>query len=372
MARTKHRRASSGRRKTRRRWRTKGSLQYRKERKRTSRSRLAELARREQIVAGIVGPYQDHCSSFLNPAGPSTPNYINVCKLSIGIVKIGKYTKTWDSTTKGILSYDRAETNDAYLGQLNIVAASSFISPEGLLWGHDIAAVPLGKPARGYIRGVPIHSINPLLEAGQALLGNNRHSTRYLGQTGTKYIRGLRFYIRPGEIQPCAVKSATGQGPGVIWCAMAIAIPIDSQRSRTACLFYEDAGFYAFPGTLAIRKTGSPPKAFIAAAKRKLERKMREIATAQIMNARDQIIPVVYDKIYVGYRMAPVAADELAKAITLSPYIRLAKLAVPGYVERLVHMSLSDWERSMKDRKRFKRMKKNRKQRPTTGLVAVT
>ena len=88
---------------------------------------------RVDVVNGAVGPFDDYCDGYGNP-GSSGGGYISVLKLSTGTV-----AKTMDSVLEGIVSYDRAEKNDAYAGQINMIAASSFSGPNGAVWGYDLA-----------------------------------------------------------------------------------------------------------------------------------------------------------------------------------------------------------------------------------------
>ena len=300
-----------------------------------SKNKTKEIKRIENIITGAVGPYENNCAAYGNPSGPKTPNYINVCKLSIGKIPIDNTTKKWDMVTKGILAYDRAETNGAFLGQLNVVAASSFISPHGALWGYDLAN-NIHESSTYKIAGVPIYSINPLLEAGEALFGSNEKTTKYYGQTEEKPQLGPRFYIMPGEIQPCAVKSAKLSGAGIIYSAIGVGIPINALSNKVARLFYEDAGSY--------ETSGNPTKQFIKETEQKLQTKMKNIATAMIKNGKDQIIPIKYSKIFIGFKMEPIKENEYAEAITLSPYITLAKNAMPDDPKSLAQMSLQEWE----------------------------
>ena len=296
----------------------------------------SEKERIEKNLLGVIGPYKKNCAAFGNPSGPKTPNYVNVCKLGLGKIKLDKTTKKWDDITKNILAYDRAETDGTFLGQLNVVAASSFISPHGLLWGYDIANNVNNIKSKFIISKVPVYDIQPLLKAGAALFGTNQKTTKYLGQTEDSKI-GPRFYIMPGEIQPCAVKSGKMAEPGVIWSAIGVGIPIDSLADKVARLFYEDVGSYS--------SSENPTKKFIENSRKKLEEKMKNIATAMIKNGKDQVIPIHYSKIFIGFKMIPVMKDEYAEAITLSPYITLAQDALPANPKKLISMSLQEWEK---------------------------
>ena len=294
----------------------------------------------EKIIMGAIGPYKENCAAFGNPSGPNTPNYVNICKLGVGKIKLDKTTNNWDDVTKGILSYDRAETNGAYLGQLNVIAASSFIGPHGALWGYELADNTRNESPMYSVKGVPIYDIEPLLEAGEALLGTNQESTSYYAQTKDAPNIGTRFAILPGEIQPCAVKSAKHSGSGVIWSAIGIGFPVESLIDKVAKLFYEDAGSF--------NSSKNPTKEFISNCERKLKDKMKNIADAMIQNGKDQIIPITYSRIFIGFKMMPVMEDEYGTAITLSPYMTLAQNAVPRDPRRLAHMTLEEWEKDNK------------------------
>src|SRR5215469_8925424 len=65
------------------------------------------------IVNGAVGPFDEYCMGYMNP-GASGYGYISTLKLSTGIVKVTNL----DPGTEGIVSYDRCEKNDAYIGQI--------------------------------------------------------------------------------------------------------------------------------------------------------------------------------------------------------------------------------------------------------------
>jgi histidine decarboxylase len=80
------------------------------------------------VVNGAVGPFKPYCMGYLNP-GASGYGYISTVKLSTGVVK----TASLDPGTEGIVSYDRCEKNDAYIGQINMLTASSFCGVNGLL-----------------------------------------------------------------------------------------------------------------------------------------------------------------------------------------------------------------------------------------------
>ena len=129
---------------------------------------------RADIVNGAVGPFDDYCDGYGNP-GSSGIGYISVLKLSTGTV-----AKTMDSVLESIVSYDRAEKNDAYAGQINMIAASSFSGLNGAVWGYDLARhdglddgsiPPMMTRRRSDGVEIKVFPVAPLLEAGQALFG---------------------------------------------------------------------------------------------------------------------------------------------------------------------------------------------------------
>ena len=137
-----------------------------------------------------------------NP-GSSGVGYISVLKLSTGTV-----AKTMDSVLEGIVSYDRAEKNDAYAGQINMIAASSFSGLNGAVWGYDLARHD------GLIDG----SSRDAHEDGGALTASRSRCSRWRasprgggGLFGSAQAR--RFPLLPGSHVICATKDVTVGGP---------------------------------------------------------------------------------------------------------------------------------------------------------------
>ena len=127
------------------------------------------------IVNGAVGPFDDYCDGYGN-AGSSGLGYISVLKLATGVVKMDM-----DKGLEGIVSYDRAETSGTYVGQINMIAASSFCGLNGAVWGYHLARhesiadgsiKPLFTKTRKDGKEIPIYSVEPLLNAGERLFVN--------------------------------------------------------------------------------------------------------------------------------------------------------------------------------------------------------
>ena len=165
--------------------------------------------------------------------------YISAVKLSTGKVSVEGLGK--DNVLEGIVAYDKAERNTAYLGQVNMITVSSFSGPLSAVWGLDLAKVDQGELYANKlfeittIRGkVPVYNMDPLLAATEKLFGTekNRH-----------------FPVVSGGHLACAHKSADSIDPdtgkptsGWVWAFLSLAIAVE--RHVDASLFVEDAGFF--------------------------------------------------------------------------------------------------------------------------------
>jgi histidine decarboxylase len=267
-----------------------------------------------EIVNGAVGPFEDYCDGYGNP-GASGLGYISVLKLATGTVR-----KSMDSVLEGIVSYDRAEKNDAYVGQINMIAASSFNGLNGAVWGYDVARYdglsdgtikPLTSRTRHDGIEVPVYDVAPLLEAGQDLFGTSfdRH-----------------YPLLPGAHVVCATKEITVAGPTSIWSAIALAIADD--REHDSSLFIEDVGQDVAGETHEERV-------------HTLERRMENIVDSVLLCGADQ--DVKYKEIFVGFKTEWVPEGFVGCALTCAPYAVLAKNAVPEPASDLLGMSLSAW-----------------------------
>ncbi len=247
-----------------------------------------------------MGPFDDYADGYGN-VGASGLGYISVLKLETGVVK-----KDMDSLLEGIVSYDRAETDGAYAGQINMVAASSFNGINGAVWGYHLAKEdsiadgsirPLFTKKRSDGKEIPVYSVEPLLRAGQALFG-------------TKDER--RFPLLPGAHVNCAVKSNTITGPNSVWCAIALAMAED--REKDSNLFIEDCG-------------DSIPAESEEARVVYLAQLLENIAVSIIRCGDDS--NVKYKEVFMGYKTRWVPEGHVGCALTCAPYVVLAKNAVP-------------------------------------------
>ena len=271
---------------------------------------------RADVVNGAVGPFDDYCDGYGNP-GSSGIGYVSVLKLSTGTV-----AKTMDSVLESIVSYDRAEKNDAYAGQINMVAASSFCGLNGAVWGYDLAChdglsdgsvKTLMTRRRSDGAEIAVYPVAPLLEAGEALFGT---------------AASRRFPLLPGSHVICATKDVTVSGPTSVWSAIALAIAED--RERDSSLFIEDVGQDIAGDTPAERENA-------------LHARMEHIVDSVILCGEDQ--DVKYKEIFVGFKAEWVPDGYVGCGLTCAPYLVLARNAAPSPPSELLDMTLSQWER---------------------------
>jgi histidine decarboxylase len=271
---------------------------------------------RADVVNGAVGPFDDYCDGY-GHSGSSGVGYISVLKLSTGTV-----AKTMDSVLEGIVSYDRAEKNDAYAGQINMIAASSFSGLNGAIWGYDLArhdglsdgsVTALMTRRRSDGIEIKVFPVTPLLEAGEALFGS---------------AEARRFPLLPGSHVICATKDVTVSGPTSVWSA--IALSIAEYRERDSSLFIEDVG-QDVPGDTPAERDNA------------LNARMEHIVDSVVLCGEDQ--GVKYKEIFIGFKSQWVPDGYVGCGLTCAPYVVLARNAVPSPAAKLLDMSLSQWER---------------------------
>ncbi len=278
-----------------------------------------------------VAPFDDYCDGYGMP-GAEGLGYVSVLKVSTGTVQ-----KSDDLLIDGIIAYDRAEANDAYIGQINMITASSFNGVMGSIWGYDLAVsetIRDGKQQPMFTMTqydgspLPVYDAAPLIEAGQALFGTEK-DRRFPPAPGSHVIcahKDVTAY-RPGQGQPDPNK---GQAYGV-WCYLCISLAKD--RNTGASLFIEDAGLWL----------RNDKKEDLAAF---LERHQKNVAKSIVACGEDQ--SVVYDRTYMAYAYVIMRPGEVGTALTVAPYVTLARKALPpGGFQALEKMSLREWEHSM-------------------------
>ena len=290
------------------------------------------------IAEKAVSPSDTVCYGYQNTDTEGC--YITTCKLEIGLVDRQKF-KDDDETLLHIASYDDAEAKGAYIGQINMIYVSSFSGPRAVVWGYDVAvhhdlkkkllfSVPENKDdllkdnfpenAPGII---PVYDIQPLLDATESLYGtvSDRH-----------------FPILPGAHVPCAAKDGFSEGEGKpksgwIWGFLSLAIA--ENRSKDACLFVEDKGFFPDDG---VKRTEEN-------VVEELNKKRRRVVYSQLLCGENQKAP--YKEIFIGYTYKYVNEKSYGCALTCAPYVTLAKNAYPGGSAKNLTASLKTWEKSV-------------------------
>lgn len=275
------------------------------------------------VASEFAGPF---CMGYLNP-GASGQGYISTLKLSIGLVSVDNL----DEVTEGIVSYDRCEKNDAYIGQINMLTASSFCGLNGAVWGYDLAVADRIKNGlepmyyQPQVKGpdIPVFSAAPLLDATERLFGKKQQP---------------RFPPMPGAHIVCANKSATTKAddtPDGTWVWSAIALAILENRSSGANLFIEDANTF---------ETADTPKPVV---KEFLEETQKKITHSIALCGQDQ--GVIYKEIFVGYKALRVQKNQVGCALTCAPYVLLSPQAIPAKTSAsdLMTVTISDWEKAL-------------------------
>lgn len=274
------------------------------------------------VVNGAVSPFAPYCMGYMNP-GASGMGYISTMKLSTGIVSFAGL----DVGTQGIVSYDRCEENDAYIGQINMLTASSFNGVNGALWGYHLATadeIANGSLQPMYYQGqydgsqIPVYPVYPLLDAAERLFG---------------IVSQRRFPPMPGAHVVCANKNATVAGPTWVWSSIGIAIAQD--RSSEANLFIEDAGNYGDQYTTEQQVI------------QYLQGTQQAVTLSMALCGQDQ--EVLYTEIFVGYKYQYVPPDYEGCALTCAPYVLLAQDAIPsgGPASDILNMTISQWETAL-------------------------
>ena len=274
------------------------------------------------IVTGAVAPFDNYCDGYGNP-GASGQGYI--CALTLGI---GMVDRDMDQVLEGIVAYDRAESQgNAYFGQINMIAASSFCGLNGALWGYDLArhdrisdhkVKALFEAKRHDGKAIPVYSAEPLIDSAARLFGSNDQR---------------RFPLLPGAQVICATKEYVAAGPKYIWSAIAISIAED--RGKDSCLFIEDAGEVAVADSADIDKFG--------------DKLLRNIAKCAVRCGKDN--NALYKEIWISYRIKWIPEGQVGCALVAAPYLVLAKKAVPDNDPRkLLNITISEWEKKMLSR----------------------
>ena len=291
------------------------------------------------IAEQARSPSKDYCYGYQNT--DTAGKYITTMKLEIGVDSTAHLAE--HEKLLKIASYDKAEATGTYIGQINMIAVSSFSGPGAAVWGydlvhhddlkkkllfnihddpHDMFKVNPKSPPK-----IPVYDVTPLLEASEKLYGT---------------ASDRRYPILAGAHVPCAVKEEYSfepgtNKPGCGWLYSFISLAIAENRDRDACLFVEDCGFYTkeeFPA-----ESGEK-------VKEKLESKLRNVTYCQYLCGENQKTP--YKEIFAGYVYEYIPPGMFGCALTCAPYVSLAQGAYPNQdAKKLATMSLAQWEETI-------------------------
>jgi hypothetical protein len=182
-----------------------------------------------------------------------------------------------------------------HLRQVNAIVVSSIAGPECTIWGYDAArhqaldtqaAVLMVRRHDGKL--IPVRPLQPLLEAGDALL--------------------QAYPLLAGTVTPCALRTITAPGPCLVSAALGMGIA--EHRGRDADLFMEDT---------RVHRRWRP---------RRADREWAgEIAASIVAVGAQQ--GVLYEEIFAGVTAAQVPAGHFGGAVAGIPYCLLPRAAVP-------------------------------------------
>jgi len=278
-----------------------------------------------------ISPFENYCDGYGCP-GAQGNGYVSTLKVSAGTVE-----KTDDLLLDGIVAYDRAEATDAYIGQINMITASSFCGIAGQVWGYDLAIadeIKSGEHNPLFIEKqydgtpLPVYDAQPLMNAAQSLFGTEEKR---------------RFPLAPGAHVICANKGVTALRPadGVpnpdenqsygVWSY--IALSIAKNRDKDSCLFIEDAGLW----------TENDNEDDMV---KYLDEHRKSVVWSIIACGKDQ--SVIYDRTFISFAKVIMPPGHIGTSITVGPYVTLAKNALPnGNFNELHNMTISQWEERM-------------------------
>nr|WP_012345027.1 histidine decarboxylase, pyruvoyl type [Tetragenococcus halophilus]BAG14318.1 pyruvoyl dependent histidine decarboxylase [Tetragenococcus halophilus] len=261
-----------------------------------------------------VSPYKKWSRGYLEPGNVGN-GYVSGLKVDAGVVD-----KTDDMILDGIVSHDRAETKNAYIGQINMTTASSFSGVGGTVLGYDILrnpevdkAKPLFTEKQWDGSELPIYDAKPLQDT-------------LVEYFGTK--DDMRHYPAPGAFVCCANKGVTaerpkndadmkpGQGYGV-WSAIAISFAKDP--TKYASMYVEDAGVWETPNEDEL----------IEYLKGRRNAMAKSIAACG-ENTAGENGGAVFTSSWIGFAHAMMKPGQVGNAITVAPYIAMPVDSIPG------------------------------------------
>lgn len=305
------------------------------DKKEKPRTRSAEYAEAKEhtlnkraIVEGAIGPFKSYCAGYGNP-GSSGLGYVSVVTLHTGKIsrEENKNLRIEGQDEQGLggtVAFDRAEASGGYIGQINLIVATSFSGLNGVVWGYDIAKADVSAQVKektiSQKVGIDVYPIEPILDAGRRLLGRDPNDQR--------------FPILPGAHVTAAHKEKVAIGPKTVWTGIGLAIA--KNRENCSNLFMEVCGEYD-----EATADDTPEE--------RLENVRESIARSVLKVAENQ--HVEYEKVFIGVKSQKLDEGEVGYAMATALYILLAKEAVPASSPaKLLDMTISQWEEDVKEK----------------------
>ena len=259
---------------------------------------------KEAILKGALGQYDQYCSGYSGKG-----NYLTALIMSSGVFK-KNFSHPGSKVLDGIIAYDKAETKEAYIGQINMSFVSSFCGPEGLIWGYDLAEkkelpAPISKEATEELKEITIKNGENLRIAAKALLGTNEEK---------------HFPFLPGSHVPCAGRIYKKEGPALLYGCVSIGIP--ENREKEGCLIMEDVGKIVTSENINNFK----------------EKLMLDSIKSIIEVGKNQNIK--YKEIFTDLVFRKIEPDEIGCILVVMPYFLLARKA---FTEKLTGQKLEEW-----------------------------
>lgn len=279
-----------------------------------------------QILDSAVSRFEWYCDGDFRIISRSY-----VCATCLNVGKMRAELHHGGSRILDELSaFDLAEADPAapYIGQINMVRASSFCGPKGAIWGLDCAKVQ--ETMKYKLGHISVHDAGNLVEAAGALFGTTK---------------ARNFPLLPGSHVVCATRYIEKYGPSTVYCAVGIGVPTDRDRTNSAIVLMEDVGEIDWED-----EKGSLKHTEIRQIENLLVKSIVQVGKNQ---------GVRYEKAYVGVKSLKVEPGEIGCALVAVPYFALAKNAFPkDKSETLVRMSLDEWikERTSRTGKQFHRV----------------
>lgn len=197
--------------------------------------------RAPHIDKTAVSPH-DGCRDGYGTPGAYGYGYASVLKVSADTAE-----KTSDELVDRIVTYDKAEAADAYVGQINMLTASSFCGTVDQVWGYDLArhdsidngkSKPLFTEKQRNGRKLEAHDATPPLSVGVELFGAEQNRRRHP-------IPGAHAICANKGVVAYRAKTGRPLKDGEGYDArLFIAIPLSADRDFAADLFIEDAGVW--------------------------------------------------------------------------------------------------------------------------------